>query len=162
MVRLCTPILLAWTKKAQIPLNDAEDLIQEVFLILLNKLPLFQRQRAGSFRKWLQTITANKWQEWHRKKSLKIAGNGSDIDRVADPATNFWEEDYRIHLVAHVMPLIKSDYDPLSWQAFMEHKVQRRPAAEVANQLGLTEGAVRAAAFRIRDRIRKEIADMLE
>jgi RNA polymerase sigma-70 factor (ECF subfamily) len=54
------------------------------------------------------------------------------------------------------------DFQPATWKAFWEQAVEGRPAAEVAAELGLTIGAVYASKFRVLDRLRRELADMLD
>ena len=39
--------------------SAADDVMQNVMVIVARKLPNFERQRAGSFRTWLRGITAN-------------------------------------------------------------------------------------------------------
>lgn len=43
--------------------SAASDLVQDVFLVLVQKLPEFQYDSKGSFRAWLKTVTLNKWRQ---------------------------------------------------------------------------------------------------
>jgi RNA polymerase sigma-70 factor (ECF subfamily) len=74
----------------------------------------------------------------------------------------FWEADYRRHLTNRALQVLQSDFQPTTWKAFWEQAVVGRPAAEVTAELGLTPGAVYAARFRVLDRLRRELAGMLE
>ena len=40
--------------------DEAEDLAQEVFVILAREIPRFERRREGSFRAWLRQIAVNR------------------------------------------------------------------------------------------------------
>jgi RNA polymerase sigma-70 factor (ECF subfamily) len=59
-VELYTPVLFAWARRLGLQSQDAADLIQEVFAVLVQKLPTFEYDQHKSFRGWLRTITLNK------------------------------------------------------------------------------------------------------
>ena len=59
-VDLYTPMLHGWARRLGLQEPDAADLIQEVFVVLLQKLPGFTCDRERSFRGWLWTIVRNK------------------------------------------------------------------------------------------------------
>jgi RNA polymerase sigma-70 factor, ECF subfamily len=69
---------------------------------------------------------------------------------------------YRQHIARRALQILQADFQPTTWKAFWEHVVNDRPAPAVAQELGLTAGAVYAAKFRILDRLRQELAGMLE
>jgi hypothetical protein len=61
LVYLYTPLVLYWCRRVGLRTQDAEDVAQEVFKTLALKFDDFtQGEQAGSFRRWLFTITRNK------------------------------------------------------------------------------------------------------
>src|SRR6516225_11290209 len=54
------PLISRWLGRVPGLGVEADDLAQEVFVVVIRELPRFQRRREGSFRAWLRTITANK------------------------------------------------------------------------------------------------------
>jgi RNA polymerase sigma-70 factor (ECF subfamily) len=70
--------------------------------------------------------------------------------------------EYRQQLLQRALAIMKRDFQPATWKAFWEQAIEERPAAEVAAQLGLTVGAAYAAKFRVLDRLRQEMAGMLD
>ena len=60
-VSLYTPLIYSWGRRAGLQDEDSADLVQEVFVTLLDVLPTFTYDRHKSFRGWLRTITLNKW-----------------------------------------------------------------------------------------------------
>jgi RNA polymerase sigma-70 factor (ECF subfamily) len=52
-VALYTPLLYSWTFRVWLSEADAADLVQDVFVILLKKLPEFEYDPNQSFRAWL-------------------------------------------------------------------------------------------------------------
>src|SRR5580658_6678924 len=76
---LYTPLLYYWLRRLGLAENDAADLIQEVFLVLVAKLPSFEYQRDGTFRGWLRTLTINKYREAQRRKKLPMIDSLIDV-----------------------------------------------------------------------------------
>ena len=75
-VRLYTPVLFYWVRRQGVAADDAADLVQEVFALLVQKLPEFRYEEHGSFRGWLRTVTLNKWRDSHKRRKLPMADGG--------------------------------------------------------------------------------------
>lgn len=159
-VELYTPLLYYWARRMGLRAEDAADLVQEVFLVLVRKLPQFEYDPHKSFRSWLRTVALR---EGLRKPSASME-NGVPLDELAvpDTAEALWEEEYRQHLAQQALTLMKADFQPATWKACWEYVVNERPAAEVAAELGISVGAVHAARFRVLTRLRQEMREMLE
>lgn len=162
-VELYTPFLYYWANRVGLRGNEATDLVQDVFVILLTKLPEFEYDDTRNFRAWLRTVTLNKWRET-RRRSARLAANGIDLDDLPDPSSDDdeWASEYRQHLTRRAIELMQTDFEPASWKACWKVIVEARPAAEVASELGLSVGAVYAAKFRILARLREELAGLLD
>src|SRR5437016_1663068 len=77
-VELYTPLMFAWTARMGLSDHDAADLVQDVFAILVEKLPTFRYDPDKSFRAWLKTVLLNRWRERLRKgKAAKEARGDS-------------------------------------------------------------------------------------
>jgi RNA polymerase sigma-70 factor (ECF subfamily) len=159
-VLLYTPLLQFWAQK-RLGLQDADDLLQEVFAVLVQRLPKFEYDKDKSFRAWLYTVLRRKWLEYRRHPAAPLA-DPVELERVVDEASAFWEADYRLHLVRRALELMQADFQPATWKACWEVVACDRPALEVANELGLTVGAVHAARFRVLTRLRQELGGMLD
>jgi RNA polymerase sigma-70 factor (ECF subfamily) len=162
-VELYTPVLFAWAQRLGLQDADAADLVQEVFALLLNKLPEFAYDPGKSFRGWLRTVALNHWRATLRRRARTPAGAALDPEQLEAPAEEaFWEEEYRRHLVGRALTLMQAEFQPSTWRACWECVVNDRPGPEVAAELGLTHGAVRAARFRVLARLRQELDGLLE
>jgi RNA polymerase sigma-70 factor (ECF subfamily) len=164
-VQLYTPLLFYWACRAGLQQADAADLVQDVFTVLVEKLPEFDYDRQKSFRGWLRTILLNRWRNRRRQHSAQPLqsddvppAEGAGPDDMAD----LEEADYRRQLVGRALELIRADFQPATWKAFWECQVAGRPAAEVAAELNMKPGAVRAARFRVLCRLRQEVDGLLE
>jgi RNA polymerase sigma-70 factor, ECF subfamily len=55
-VEMYTPLFFSWANRLRLPANEAADLVQDVFAILVEQLPNFVYDREKSFRAYLKTI----------------------------------------------------------------------------------------------------------
>lgn len=164
-VELYTPILYAWTRRLGLRESDAADLVQEVFVLLVQKLPEFTYDRHKSFRAWLRTVTLNKWREVCRRRPLPVAANSNAaLAEVASPeeSNGLDEVEYRQCLVGRALKLMQTEFQPATWKACWECVVLDRPAAEVARELGITLNAVYLAKSRVLRRLHQELDGLLE
>lgn len=166
-VRLYSPLLFFWVRRTGLQEADATDLVQEVFKVLVSKLADFHYDRDKSFRNWLRTITLNIWRNHcrqfaRRKESFDHCDTLDQVEAGGDPDDPFSEGEYQKQVMAQAMELIRPEFRPESWQAFVEHGVNGRPAADVARELGTTTGAVYAVRCRVIARLRSFLQGMLD
>src|SRR5438046_3054954 len=69
------PWIRDWLSRQGVNGTDADDLTQEVTVLLVKELPRFRHDlRRGAFRRWLRTLTLNRlrvfWRERHRQPSV--------------------------------------------------------------------------------------------
>jgi RNA polymerase sigma-70 factor (ECF subfamily) len=164
-VDLYTPLLFAWARRLGLSEHDAADLIQDIFTILVEKLPGFRYDPARSFRAWLKTILLNRWRNYCRQRSLaRAAGTPPDLADVAAPddVPFFEEQEYRNALVSRALALMQAEFQTTTWRACWEFVVQGRPAADVAAELGITPNAVYLAKGRVLRRLREQLDGLLD
>ncbi len=162
-VHLYTPLLCHWAGRLGATGPDVDDLVQEVFTLLLQKLPVFQYNASQRFRAWLWTITLNK----HRERLRQQAPAPSLADLPTEPAAPDQLDaviaaDYQQYLVQRALELMESDFQPTTWRAFWECTVNERPAADVATELQVSLDSVYAAKSRVLRRLRAEMRDLLD
>lgn len=164
LVRLYTPLICYWGRRVGLQEQDAAELAQEVFILLLRKLPEFNYDHKQSFRGWLRTVTLNKWREQCRRRQLPIELDGDPLANlsVPDPAESFWEEELRQHLATRALRLMQTEFETATWKACWEVTVNGRAPEEVAGELGITLGAVYAAKARVLRRLRQKFAGLLD
>ncbi len=51
--------------------DEAEDIVQNICMVLMRELPSFERQRTGSFRKWLRQVVVNQLRIGARKQRAR-------------------------------------------------------------------------------------------
>jgi RNA polymerase sigma-70 factor (ECF subfamily) len=164
-VRLYTPLMNHWARRLNGQGQDAEDLVQDVFALLVRKLPEFRYNRRKSFRGWLWTVTLNKWRQKRRQRAVAEAASGPDaLALLEDPAGPDAVEnaEYREYLVGRALQLMQSEFRPTTWKACWQLIVAGRPAEEVAAELGMGIDAVYAAKSRVLRRLRRELEGLID
>jgi RNA polymerase sigma factor (sigma-70 family) len=165
--------------------HDAQDLTQEFFARLLQKNYLGGVDRAkGRFRSFLlvciKHFLANEWDKAGAQKRgahpllIPINFSAADSSRgvepaEADTADRIFERRWALTLLEKVLGRLRAEYTrDGKAKAFEELKStltgERRavPYAEIARRLDISEGAVKVAVYRLRQRyrglLREEIA----
>jgi RNA polymerase sigma-70 factor (ECF subfamily) len=166
-VALYTPLLYRWAQRTGLNDHDATDLAQDVLVLLMKELPDFKYDAAKrNFRGWLKTVTINKCRELQRRRVIKLGAAGEQdalqAVAVADDLEQFWDAEYRQHLVRKALEIMRTEFEPNTWQACWEHTVNDKSAAEVGQELGMSEAAVYVAKSRVLRRLRQELAGLLD
>jgi RNA polymerase sigma-70 factor (ECF subfamily) len=164
-VELYTPLLYHWAHRLGLQESNAADLVQEVFLILVQELPRFSYQPGKRFRGWLWTVLLNKHRERQRQRQARppeVGDTGLDEHAASDDTVPLEEAEYRQYLVNRALQLMQADFQPATWKACWEYIVAGRPTTEIAAELGITVNAVHLARARVLRRLRQELEGLLE
>jgi RNA polymerase sigma-70 factor (ECF subfamily) len=163
------PLIQRWLGRIPGLGHEADDLTQEVFVVVLREIPRFDRRREGSFRAWLRKVAVNRLRT-HRKQQHRRPIVGLDpvegfLDRLADPTSELarqWDLDHDRFVFQRLLALVQPDFTPTTWQAFHKFALDGLPAARVASEMSLSENAVLQAKSRILRRLREEAGDLLD
>ena len=158
------PLVYQWSRRCGLPEADSADVVQEVFGMLARKIDDFRGE--GKFRGWLWMITRNKVRDhWRRSRDRAAAAGGTEaylqLQQLADDAPEPWSNDEEKEVteqgvVTRTLELIQAEFESTTWQAFWIATVEKRTAAEIAAQLGITKHAVHQAKYRVLRRLREE------
>jgi RNA polymerase sigma-70 factor, ECF subfamily len=162
------PLIGRWLARVPGLGVEADDLAQEVFVVLIREIPRFERQREGSFRAWLRQVTVNKVRS-HRRKRHRRPAVGLDpangfLDSLADPNGDLareWDLDYERHVFQNLLAIVQPDFQATTWEAFRRFALDGLPAAKVAEEMGLTVNSVVQAKSRVLKRLREEAGELL-
>jgi RNA polymerase sigma-70 factor, ECF subfamily len=148
---------------------DADDVCQEVMRKIISHLSRFRREREGSFRCWLKTITVNEVNAyWRHKARERRAGVGTDnlmIESLADPQNSLseeWDREHGRHVLRRIQELIEPEFSRTTWRAFELRVLEGRATADVAATLQISRNAVDIAKSRVLARLRRESAGFLD
>jgi len=185
--RLCNAYwypLYAYVRRQGFSAHDAQDLTQEFFVRLIEKdwLGAVGRER-GRFRSWLLASMKHFLEnEWDKRRAQKRGGGAVtfSIDEISaesrlshepeDPQTaeKLYDRQWAHLLLERVLARLREEMSAAGKGGFFDTMKfsltgEKCAYAEVATRLAMTEGAVKAAVHRLRDRyralIRAEIAE---
>lgn len=151
--------------------DQAEDIVQEVMLVLLRELPVFQRQRTGSFRAWLRGIVLNQLRYAVRRAQRTPLPVGQNeklvglIEDLADPqslASMEFDKEHDKAVFRQAAETVKQEFQETTWKAFLRHAWNGEPVKEVASDLGISANSVLLAKSRVTRRIREEVQGLIE
>ena len=162
------PLIRRWLGRVPGLGAEADDLAQEVFVVVIREIPRFERRREGSFRAWLRQVTVNKVRN-HRRRRQRRPAAGLDpalgfLDSLADPGGELaheWDIDHDRHVFQKLLAIVRPDFNSTTWQAFHRFAVDGVPATLAAEETGLSVNAVLQAKARVLKRLRAEAGELL-
>ena len=177
-VHLYGPLIYRWVRRSGLQSSDAADVTQDVLLCVSNDLPRFDLGQIGSkFRGWLWTITRRRIVDWRRGQPAELAMGSSVLAAAVavDQSPNHesqWNElsdipptDARVDtqtLLRRAVAIYRDRFDSKSWQAFWATVVEGRQPDEVAQTLEISRWNVYKSRARILQRLRTELAGLLD
>ncbi len=159
-VELYSPLLFAWAKRLGLQASDAADLVQDVFLLLLRKLPEFEYDATRSFHAWLKTVFVNQYRLRLRNR-VPVPIDGAADGIAVEAAGPFDDPEYRHYLIKKAFALVAREFTPMQQSAFQEYVLRERPPEDVARELGIRPGTIYGIKSKILSRLRQELRGML-
>ncbi|MEM6362904.1 MAG: sigma-70 family RNA polymerase sigma factor [Planctomycetota bacterium] len=164
-VDLYGPLIYRFGRRRGLQDADSADLAQDVLREVSQSIGRFEYDPSvGRFRGWLFLITRR---VLHRrmkvqKHSPRGSGDSGVQQQLAElpneEAEDVWETEYRTYLFDRVSRLVQAEFTETTWSAFQLTSVEGQKPTEVAQQLGLSVGAVYVAKNRVLQRIRERLA----
>lgn len=171
LLAIYQPLIRGWLSRTAGLRGEADDLSQEVLIVVFREIAHFERQRDGSFRRWLRQVTVNRVRTHWRQQSRRPLAGGDGFEteeflaRLEDPSSALaaeWDREHDRHVFARLVALVKPDFQPETWEAFQRFALDGLPARRVAADLNLSENAVLLTKARIMRRLREEAGILLD
>jgi RNA polymerase sigma factor (sigma-70 family) len=169
LAEIYQPLIRRWIGRVPGLGEDAADLAQDVFLVMVRGISGFDRQREGSFRAWVRGITVNVLRNQRRRQLRKpIVGREPYdlfLDGLAEPNSELareWDLDHDRHIFEKLQTVVRPEFAPATWEAFRRFALDGFPASQVAAELGVSVNAVTLAKSRVLKRLREEAGDLLK
>ena len=108
-VYLYSPLLRDWLRHTSVQPEDVEDLLQDVFSVLVKELPQFAyTPERGRFRGWLRAILANRLRAFYRARQARLQATGAGdferlVEQLEDPRSDLsrlWDQEHDRHVLA--------------------------------------------------------------
>ena len=137
----------------RVPPRDVDDLVQEVFLLVLRQL--HSLRDISRFGAWLSTITRNRANDYYRK--------ASPVDRATDPVAEEQAEsrtnDHIVEQEAAMTLAVLRTLPDTYRESLTLRLVEGMTGPEIAARMGLTHGSVRVNLHRGMQMLREKLAE---
>ena len=127
---------------------QAEDLVQETFLIAVRSIDRFQGR--SSLYTWMYGILRNVWRGSLRKKRSLVPLEDADALLRVDPETRC----YDLPTLKEQVSLAMQELTPAHREVVVLRYYQRLTVEEIADQLSITKGTVKSRLFYAREALR--------
>lgn len=156
------PLVLSMVRARGVGRSDDEDVMQQVLLEVLRKLPTFEYDRAkGSFRGYLKKIVCERALDLKRRR--RPVGEVDESTPEPDDALAAWcEEEWRQAHLEAALERVRREVSATTFRAFELLVIEARPVEEVAALLGHTPNHVCQSKLRVTRRLREHLKEMLE
>jgi RNA polymerase sigma-70 factor (ECF subfamily) len=165
-VSLYAPLIYRFSRGWGLQDADAADLTQEVMGEVIQGIRAFEyRPERGRFRDWLLIITRRRLIRFHGLKArIPVPGLGSNLPEPADESAPDpeWDEAFNERVLRVALQRIRPGFGATVWRAFERVWMDRRPAAEAADELSMSIEAVYMAKSRVLRRLEEEVRDIAE
>jgi RNA polymerase sigma-70 factor (ECF subfamily) len=164
LVALYSPMVYRWARKANLQPNDAQDVVQSVFLAVASDIDQFRRRRPGdSFRGWLWTIARHKILDHFRDRQQRaLAAGGSTAQHrlqqcVAPEPDEGDAKSETCRLRHRALASLRESFAKHVWEAVIRTVVHGDRPGDVARDLGVSVATVYRAKVRVLARLRTEL-----
>jgi len=164
------PLISRYLRRLGLDDHSANDVIQEVFIRLLQSLPTFRLDsQRGRFRSYLWKLTYSALVDQARRvKARRQAEEGWVVRfQSADEA-----ESRKLHqelneinhqqILQRALPRVRAVTSSKAWTCFEERLLRDRPGAVIATELGISDKAVFVYASRVLKAVRKQCAALAD
>ena len=167
-VALYGPLIYNHARREGLQDADAADLSQDVLLAVAGAVGRLEYDpRRGAFRSWLFTVVRRKLANWRRAAKGRWRGgapaDSRRLEQCPEPAEEAeWQAEWEERLYAWARERVHREVTEPTWQAFWRTAIDGHPGKQVAEELGLSVGAVYRARSRVLARLKELIRSVQE
>ena len=160
------PFIVRIALRKQLQFEDAEDLAQQVLLLVLKSISKWKADPARArFRTWLQTIVRNATINALSRRPRDLACGGTNaqqqLHQRPSPDDPLWFDlEWQRETLRWAAQQVRDEFEPATWTAFRDTAILELSAQEVAKRIGKSVGAVYIARSRVMQRIKQKIAEL--
>ena len=159
--------ILLWCRHWKLQEADAQDVTQNVLLMVARQMRTFRYDPTRRFRAWLKTVARAAWCDWLEAQKRPGRGSGdTDVQRrlasieARDDLITRLEEEYDRELFEAASARVRLRVEPHTWEAFQLLTFEGLAGAEVAERLSMKVGAVFVAKSKVQKMLRDEVANL--
>lgn len=163
-VDIYDPLLYRYARLRGLGHEDAREVVQECFVLLVRELPRFNYSRAkGSFKGWLRRIANNKIHDMFKRR--RPANRRTEDFRGTagreSSAHKHWEDQWQRKHLRFCLKKVLDEVSPPTRQAFELYVVSEWSVDRVCEALGISADQVYAAKSRVTQRLRRVFRELV-
>ena len=160
LVEAYSPLLRTWLLRSDVQAADADDLVQEVLLVVHRELPTFQHnQRRGAFRSWLRQIVVHRLRNfWRSRGRIATAGDDEQLRQLEDDGSHLsqlWDREHNVVVARKLLEMIESRFTETTRLVFRRLVIDGVDADTVSAETGLSLNAIFTAKSRVLRELRR-------
>jgi RNA polymerase sigma-70 factor (ECF subfamily) len=155
------PILRAYLRKRGLEDSEAGDLVQDIFVKLLEKIHTYNRAE-GKFRNWLFSVAHNTVIDHARRRARYTKALDGWVVQMLGATTSEslqmaedWVKIHRERILEHALKTVRARTSSRVWACFEQRLLRNRPGAAIAADLDLEPNAVYVNASRVLKQVRE-------
>lgn len=157
------PVVFAYARRRGCSEHTAEEIVQDVMLIVFEKRQVFQYDPArGRFRNWLHRVVNNRVAERRRAPGEQVRTRGGDQSHLlveppdGQPAPDAaWDDAFDLAVLAAMVEVVRRETDPRDFVAFELTALHDCPPGEAARLVSMSRNMVYKARRRVIQRLRQ-------
>jgi RNA polymerase sigma-70 factor (ECF subfamily) len=166
-----SPLIQRWLRGREVVGVDADDLAQEVMIVVMRKLPSFSHNgRTGAFRKWLRMIVFNCTRDFWKAKRIRpktmddtaFLRQLDELKSDSSELTQKWNLEHDQLVMQQLLKQAEETVQPTTWQAFQLCTIELKEPDEVAREVGISLASVYAAKSRVLARLRQLSDELID
>jgi RNA polymerase sigma-70 factor (ECF subfamily) len=170
-VEVYEPLVYRLARNKGLQDADARDLCQEVFRAVAGAIDRWDPDPArGRFRAWLSRIARNLIVNFLARQGRQARGSGrtsvqellEDLPQADERAEAEFATEFKRQAFHWAAERVKNEFTAPTWEAFWKTGVEGKAVAAVAQELGLSPGAVYIARSRVLARLRDRVRQLAE
>lgn len=163
LARLYSPLLRTWLNRHGVQQADADDMIQDVLMVVVAELGRFRHnERPGAFRAWLKGIVLNRLRNFWRGRERHQGQGGSDmlrrLNELQDPKSELsvvWDREHEQHVLQQLLESIAPHFNEKTQNIFRRLVFDGLPPADVAAEFKISLSGVFSAKSRVLRELRR-------
>ncbi len=162
---LYRPVIYRMARRRGLQDADAQDLVQRVLVNVSRSIEKWEENpHRGRFRHWLSKVTRNAIIDVFRRIKPDAPVGGSAVSRLLNQSEAAQETEieyeYERSMFRQAAQKVRIEFRDDTWTAFWQTTVEGRTIVSVADELGMSSGAIYTARSRVMKRLRETVDEL--
>ncbi len=168
---LFSPLIYDWCRRSGVTQDDAPDVVQDVMTSVATSIDSFRREKTSdTFHGWLWAVTRHRVLDHFRRLAKQPAAAGGStaayqINQYPDMIPEQLDQESRDidtrRVYQRALELLEAEFEQKTWTCFLRVTADEAAPVDIADELGMTVGAVYNAKCKVLKRLREELAGLL-